>query len=80
MPKQAPEIAYYVLSPVFRNERTFVNASVGRCLLCGNAATGMGGSGSDICRGCGDLLMGGNVAIAVSTVATLVADCLDKRG
>jgi hypothetical protein len=55
---------YYVLTPVYPPASVsgmLVNASVGICQLCGEIATGMGGSNMDICLKCGNLLKNGRL-------------------
>ena len=57
------EETYYRLEPVRHRRGQIVNASVGVCLICGEIATGMGGSGMDICRPCGEDILSGKFRI-----------------
>lgn len=53
---------YYVLQPVYPPEPgafSIVNASVGICGLCGEVATGMGGSNNQICVRCAGIVRSG---------------------
>lgn len=62
------EPTYYVLTPIYppkEGEFHIANASVGNCRLCGEVATGMGGSGADVCRRCGDVVISGRAVGAI---------------
>lgn len=64
--KREPD--YYVLTPIYppkEDEFRLVNASVGNCRLCGEVATGMGGSDADVCRRCGDVVISGKAIGAI---------------
>ncbi len=64
----ARKIEYYTLEPVYEpdpDHPTFVNASVGFCCLCGDMATGMGGSRGDVCLRCAEVALSGRARGAI---------------
>lgn len=59
---------YYVLTPIYPpqpGEFRIANASVGTCQLCGEVATGMGGSNNDVCLRCAEVVIAGQARGAI---------------
>lgn len=62
------QISHYVIMPVNKpkpGEFAIMNASIGICLLCGDMATGMGGSDNQICKPCGAAVLAGEAVGAI---------------
>lgn len=60
------KLSHYVLTPVYEEDMVVASASVGICRICRETATGMGASGADICKECGDTLKSDNAMLRIA--------------